>query len=181
MLCLYHRRGKEVNFLQIAPFGKLRQSALTGHAQAHIAEHAAELINQGTLHAADDFGHSTVKGKSCLYTDTEEIQKLRQELQETKEQNSMLSWEKSVLEQEITEKTLIYSSEMQTMQSKVAEMTDELAMQKQQKSEILKLCQSLLKENDDLRNNNGLLTREQEESNLAEIARLQYELDSNRY
>lgn len=60
----------------------------------------------------------------------EEIKKLRQELQETKEQNSMLSWEKSVLEQEITEKTLIYSSEMQTMQSKVAEMTDELAMQK---------------------------------------------------
>ena len=111
----------------------------------------------------------------------EEIKKLRQKLQETKEQNSMLSWEKSVLEQEITEKTLIYSSEMQTMQSKVAEMTDELAMQKQQKSEILKLCQSLLKENDDLRNNNGLLTREQEESNLAEIARLQYELDSNRY
>ena len=110
-----------------------------------------------------------------------EIKELRQELQETKEQNSMLSWEKSVLEQEITEKTLIYSSEMQTMQSKVAGLTDELAMQKQQKSEILKLCQSLLKENDDLRNNNGLLTREQEESNLAEIARLQYELDSNRY
>jgi hypothetical protein len=78
MLCLYHRRGKEVNFFQIAPFGKLRQSALTGHTKAHITKHAAELINQGTLHAADDFCYGTVKGKSCLYTDTEEIQEFRQ-------------------------------------------------------------------------------------------------------
>ncbi len=55
----------------------------------------------------------------------EEIKELRQELQETKEQNSMLSWEKSVLEQELTEKTLIYSSELQEMQSKVAELIEE--------------------------------------------------------
>ena len=111
----------------------------------------------------------------------EENKELRQELQSMKEQNSMLSWQVSILKQELTEDKLIYSSAMQELQSKVAELTEEIAVQKQQKSKILMLCQSLSKENDDLRNNLGILTRKQVESVLVENARLKDELDSYRY
>ena len=55
----------------------------------------------------------------------EEIRLLRQELQEMKELNSMLSWQVSTLEQELDKMMLINSSTTQEQQSKIAALIEE--------------------------------------------------------
>ena len=55
----------------------------------------------------------------------EEIRLLRQELQEMKELNSMLSWQVSTLEQELDKMMQLYTSMMQEQQSKIASLIEE--------------------------------------------------------
>ena len=95
-----------------------------------------------------------------------EIQRLRKELQEKeallqemKELDSMHSSQISTLKQELEENVQSSLSEIQLMQSTLAEMTAELAAEKQQKHQIEILSQKLVEENDDLRNQNGMKTQ----------------------
>ena len=95
-----------------------------------------------------------------------EIQRLRKELQEKeallqemKELDSMHSSQISMLKQELEESVQSSLSEIQLMQSTLAEMTAELAAEKQQKHQIEMLSQKLVEENDDLRNQNGMKTQ----------------------
>ena len=55
----------------------------------------------------------------------EENKELRQELQSMKEQNSMLSWQVSTLEQELDKMMQLYTSMMQEQQSKIASLIEE--------------------------------------------------------
>ena len=95
-----------------------------------------------------------------------EIQWLRKELQEKeallqemKELDSMHSSQILMLKQELEENVQSSLSEIQLMQSTIAEMTAELAAEKRQKYQIEMQNQKLVEENDDLRNQNGMKTQ----------------------
>ena len=72
-------------------------------------------------------------------------------------------------------------SEKQIMQSQIARLTEEMSMQKHQTRQLETMYLNALRENDDLRNECGILTRKQVNEVLAENARLKEKIDANRY
>ena len=66
-------------------------------------------------------------------------------------------------------------------QSQIARLTEEMSMQKHQTRQLETMYLNALRENDDLRNECGILTRKQVNEVLAENARLKEEIDANRY
>ena len=92
----------------------------------------------------------------------QDIWKKGEELQALKEQNSMLSSQNSKLMQMLEEQAQSAQSEKLKLQSTVARLKEELANEKQQKQQVEMLNQRLVSENDDLRNRNGISTRNQE-------------------
>ena len=72
-------------------------------------------------------------------------------------------------------------SEKQIMQSQIARLTEEMSMQKHQTRQLETMYLNALRENDDLRNEYGILTRKQVNEVLVENARLKEEIDRNWY
>ena len=110
-----------------------------------------------------------------------ELQDKDEELQEMKQLNSTLSWQNSKLGQMLAEQEQNSQSEKQIMQSQIARLTEEMSMQKHQTRQLETMYLNALRENDDLRNECGILTRKQVNEVLAENARLKEEIDSNHY
>ena len=110
-----------------------------------------------------------------------ELQDKDEELQEMKQLNSTLSWQNSKLKQMLAEQEQNSQSEKQIMQSQIARLTEEMSMRKHQTRQLETMYLNALRENDDLRNECGILTRKQVKEVLAENARLKEEVDSCRY
>ena len=72
-LRLNDRSNKQVHIFYIAPFGYPLQSAGTRRTHTHILLHAFELINYRAGHTLYNLPHRSIKRKSCLNTDAEQI------------------------------------------------------------------------------------------------------------
>ena len=110
-----------------------------------------------------------------------EMQNKDKELQEMKQLNSTLFWQNSKLEQILAEQEQNSQSEKQILLSQIARLTDEMLMRKHEMRQLETMYLNVLLENDDLRNECGILTRKQVNEVLAENARLKEEIDANRY
>ena len=110
-----------------------------------------------------------------------DLQDKDEELQEMKQLNSTLSWQNSKLKQMLAGQEQNSRFEKQILLSQIARMTDEMSMQKHQTRQLETMYLNALRENDDLRNECGILTRKQVNEVLAENARLKEEIDANRY